>query len=449
MKPMIKKSILFSILFAISVVSGNCQEKMVDQVIAVVGDKRILYSDVEKQYYQLMAQGEKTTSETRCQIFEQLLVQKLLVNQAEVDSIEINESQVSVELDARMRYFINVMGSEKKLEDYFKKSVLEMREDLRDEIREQMLTNKMKGEIAGSTSATPSEVRGFYKSMSSSEIPYVESEVEMNQILVYPKYEEKAIFEVREKLLNLRQRIIDGENFATLAVLYSEDPGSATRGGDIGWSAKTELDPEYSKAAFGLKKGSVSKIVESSFGYHIIQCLDRTEDRVYTRHILMKPKITTDVKQIAISRLDSIVFLIKSDSLKFEQAAMFFSEDKDTRLNGGQMVNPKGGPCWLMNEITNQDYPVIKNISVGEISAPFESIDAKGKTVYKILLLKKRTNPHIATPEDDFNLLKAMAVEKKQTDLVNKWVEDKIITTYIRIAPEYRNCEFSIKGWLK
>jgi peptidyl-prolyl cis-trans isomerase SurA len=446
---MTKRNSFFIFLLILSCTIGKSQVKMIDQVVAVVGDKRILYSDIEQQFYQLIAQGEKTTSETRCQIFEQLLIQKLLVNQAQVDSIEITESQVDANLDSRMRYFVNMMGSEQKLEDYFKKSTLEIKEDFRSEIHEQMLTEKMKDEITGSISVTPSEVRGFYRSLPQTEIPYVESEVEINQILVYPKYGEKGVFEVREKLLAIRQRILDGENFATLAVLYSEDPGSATRGGDIGWVNKTDVDPEYAKAAFGLKKGSVSKIVESSFGYHIIQSLDRTEDRIHTRHILMKPKLTPEIKQQALSRLDSIVYLIKSDSLTFEKAAMVFSEDKDTRLNGGQVVNPKGGPRWNMDELAPQDYSVIKNMTIGDLSAPFESIDKDRKTVFKILLLKKRTIPHVANPEDDFNLLKEMAMEKKQGEIVNKWVEDKIRTTYIRIDPEYRNCKFSVKGWLK
>ena len=444
-----KKYLFFIFLLIVFCSPGNSQVKVVDQVIAVVGDKRILYSNIETLYYQLIAQGEKTNAETRCQIFEQLLVQKLLVNQAEIDSIEIVESQVDAELDSRMRYFVNMMGSEQKLEDYFKKSTVEIKEDLRSEIREQMLTNKMKGEITGNITVTPSEVRSFYKSLPPAEIPYVESEVEINQILVYPKYGEKAVFEVREKLLAIRQRILNGENFATLAVLYSEDPGSATRGGDIGWSAKSELDPEYAKAAFGLKKGAVSKIVESSFGFHVIQCIDRTEDRVQTRNILMRPKLTPEVKREALARLDSFVHYIKSDSLTFEQAAMIFSEDKDTRLNGGQVVNPMGSLRWKMDELESQDYSIVENLGVGDISVPYESVDSKRKTVYKILLLKKRTNPHVANPEDDFNKLKEMTLEKMQIEIVNKWVEDKIRTTFIRIDPEYRNCKFSINGWLK
>jgi peptidyl-prolyl cis-trans isomerase SurA len=444
------KSFLFPVfLFFLHTGTGISQPRVIDQVVAVVGDKRILYSDVEGQYYQLIAQGEKPTAETRCQIFEHLLIQKLLLNQAQVDSIEILESQVDAALDDRMRYFVNMIGSEQKLEDYFKKTTLEIKEDFRDAIREQLLTDKMKNELTGSISVTPSEVKSFYKSLPPSEIPYIESEVEVNQICLYPKYGEKAIFEMREKLLAIRQRILDGENFATLAVLYSEDLGSATRGGDIGWASKADLDPEYAKAAFGLKKGAVSKIVESSFGYHIIQCVDRTEDRVQTRHILMKPKLTLEEKQEAYNRMDSILFLIHSDSLTFEQAAMRYSEDKDTKLNGGQLVNPRGGARWKTDELDNRDYLVIKNMNVGDISEPYESIDSKGKPVIKILLLKKRTKPHVANPEDDFNTLKEMAAQKKQTEIINDWVEEKIQTTFIRIDPEYRNCKFTIKGWLK
>jgi peptidyl-prolyl cis-trans isomerase SurA len=444
-----KKNLSLILLIFLYVGAGKSQPRVIDQVIAVVGDKRILYSDVESQYYQIIAQGEKPTSETRCQIFEQLLIQKLLLNQAEVDSIEILETQVDAALDERMRYFVNMIGSEQKLEDYFKKTTLEIKEDFRDAIREQMLTDKMRNELTGSISVTPSEVKSFYKTLPQAEIPYVESEVEVSQISIYPKYGEKAVFEMREKLLAIRQRILDGENFATLAVLYSEDPGTATRGGDVGWSAKAELDPEYAKTAFGLKKGSVSKIVESSFGYHIIQLLDRTEDRVQTRHILMKPKLTAEEKKEAFARIDSILLLIKSDSLTFEQAAMLYSDDKDSKLNGGQVVNPRGGARWKTDEMDSRDYSIIKNMNAGELSAAYESLDTKGKPVIKVLLLKKRTNPHVANPEDDFNKLKEMAAQKKQIEIVNKWVEEKIQTTFIRIDPEYRNCKFTIKGWLK
>jgi len=424
--------------------------RIIDEVVAVVGDKRILYSDIEQNFLQLKAQGEKVDDYSKCSILENMLIQKLLLNQSEIDSLQVTDSQIEGELDNRMQYFINAMGSEEKLETYFNKSVLEIKEDLRDEIRQLLLTNSMRSKITEGLTVTPSEVRNYYKNLPPDSLPYINAEVEYNQILIHPRSNEQSTIEVREKLLGIRERIMKGESFATLAVIYSEDPGSAVKGGDIGWLAKAELDPEYAKAAFALKKGAISKIVESSFGFHLIQCLERTEDRIHTRHILLRPKISIQERQDAITRLDSIVRLVRLDSLKFDLAAIKYSEDEDTRVNGGQTVNHyKGGTRCGMDEFQPAEYNIINNLKIGEISDPYESIDSKGKPAYKVIWLKNRTNPHVGNLKDDYNLFKAKALQEKQGETVNKWVEDKIRTTYIRISDKFRTCPYSLQGWLK
>ena len=440
--------ILFLLVFGLPVTFG--QSWIVDEVVAVVGDKKILYSDIEQGYLQLKAEDNKVDESTKCTIFEQLLMQKLLLNQAEVDSIEVTDSQVDAELDNRMQYFINAIGSEEKLEDYFNKSTIEIKQDFRGDIREQLLTRQMRSKITEGLSVTPSEVKAYYKSLPADSLPYIDAEVEYNQILIYPKSSEQAIINVREQLLVLRERISNGESFATLAVIYSEDPGSATRGGDIGWLAKAELDPEYAKAAFALKKGAISRIVESSFGFHVIQCLDRTDDRVHTRHILLRPKIAADEKTQTIEKLDSIVRKVRLDSLRFEIAALMYSQDEDTRVNGGQAVNMfRGGVRWRMDEFEPAEYRIINNLKVGEISDPYQATDSKGKLVYKVIWLKNRTNPHVGNLKEDYNLFKSRTSSIKQNEIVNRWVEDKIKTTYIRISDKYHGCPFELEGWLK
>jgi len=443
---------IISLLFIFSflqTVDLPCQEKIIDQIIAVVGDKKVLLSDIEKQYQQLVAQGIKITDNLRCQIFEELLSQRLLLNQAEVDSIEVTDVETELQLDQRLRFFINQVGSEENLVEYFNKSILEIKEDLRDAIREQILVEKMRSDIIGGLSVTPSEVKSFYKSIPKDSIPYVNSELEIDHIVLYPSTSEEAVYEVRETLLDLRQRIINGERFSTLAVLYSEGP-SAPKGGDIGWSNKADLDPEYAKAAFGLKKGAVSKIVKSSFGYHIIELIDRTEDRVHTRHILMKPQISITAKEQAMNKLDSIIRLIRLDSLTFKDAALRFSQDEDTRMNGGQVINEMSGTTkFALDNFTTRDYMVIKNLDIGEISDPYESEDKHGKTIFKAVILRSLSNPHVANLKEDYDLIKQMTMYNKQSEIIDGWIKEKIESTYIRLDNNYRSCNFRIVGWLK
>ena len=426
------------------------QARIIDEVVAVVGDKKILYSDIEQNYLQLKEQGDRLDENTRCAILEQMLVQKLLLNQSEVDSIEVTDSEVEGELDSRMQYFINTFGSQEKLEEYFNKSIIEIKKDFRSDIRDMVLIRKMRNKITEGMSVTPSEVKAYYKSLPPDSLPYINAEVEYNQILIYPKSSEQAIINVREKLLNIRERISNGESFATLAVIYSEDAGSAVKGGDIGWLAKTELDPDYAKAAFALKKGGISKIVESPIGYHLIQCVDRTEDRIHTRHILIRPKVGEDEKNLAIARLDSIVRLVRLDSAKFSTEAMLHSQDKDTRVNGGQAVNPmRGGIRWAMDEFEPTEYAIVNELKVGEISDPYATLDNNGRIVFKIIWLKDRTNPHVGDLNSDYNLFKSKALQIKENEKVNEWVKEKIKTTYIRISPNFARCSFTTQDWFK
>lgn len=424
------------------------QTYIVDAIVGVVGKNQILYSDIEDQYLQLQAQNVRPMP-NRCDILEELLSQKLLVNQAEVDSIEVNEAEVEVELEQRISYFINQIGSEEKLIEYFGKSVLEIKEDMRDAIRDQLLMQRMRMQITADADITPKEVKEFYNKLPPDSIPNIDSEVEISQIVIYPSSSEEAIFEVKDKLLKMRERIINGENFATLAVLYSECP-SASKGGDLGWTAKAELDPSFAKAAFALKKGQVSKIVESTFGFHIIQLIDRSEDRVHSRHILLKPKISYEEKDKAKARLDSIMHLVRTDTLKFDRAAMYFSMDEDTRMSGGLRINPESGNTkFIISQFDTKEFYILRDLKVGEISDAFESTDNKGKVVFKTIQLKSKSEPHKANLKQDFELLKGMAMQKKEGYIVDNWVAEKIKSTYIQVNEPYNDCSFRIKGWLK
>jgi peptidyl-prolyl cis-trans isomerase SurA len=435
------------LIFSGIILKLGAQPYLADKIVGVVGKNEILYSEVEDQYLQLLAQRTQP-SPTKCSVFEDLLAQKLLVNQAEVDSLVVDQAQVEMELEDRISYFINQIGTEEKLIEYFGKSILEIKEDMRDAVREQMQMQMMRSEIISGITVTPAEVKSFYKDLPEDSIPYIDSEVEISQIVIYPSTSDEAVFDVKERLLELRERIVQGENFATLAVLYSEGP-SSSKGGDIGWASRSDLDPAYTKAAFALKKGQVSKIVESSFGYHIIQLMDRTEDRIHTRHILMKPKISFEEKEKAINRIDSIVTIVRTDTLTFDKAALYFSMDEDTRMNGGVRVNPyTGNRRFQLDQFDTKEHYIIRNLKPGEISEPYESTDEKGNLLYKVVRLNSKTEPHKANIKQDYELLKNLTMQAKQSEVVDEWVQDKISSTYIRINDPYKSCSFRLKGWL-
>lgn len=452
MKISFLKQILLALILVFFVKISSSQEKMmIDRVVATVGNKIILQSDIENQVLQMVSQGYTIQSGVDCEVLQQLLIQKLLLTQAEIDSIEVGASRVEAELESRLMYFVRQIGSEKKLEEFYNKSIIEIKEDFRPLIEEQMKTQSMQQSLVSGIDISPKMVEKYYKDLPEDSIPMINTQYEISQILVYPTQNVDARNEAREKLLSLRQRIIDGERFSTLAVLYSEDPGSSRRGGELGFMSKNELDPEFAKAAFRLKDdGGISRIVESEFGFHIIQLIAVESNQVNVRHILIIPKVDIEQKIEAKNKLDSISNLIKLDSISFKMAALKFSEDEQSKLNEGLMVNPANmSTRFMLDEFPTNEFNIIKDLKVGEISQPFESRDETGKVVFKIVKIKKRVETHRANLKDDYEQIEQLTLMGIRLDIVEKWVQEKKKKTYIHIDESFLKCEFLKDGWIK
>jgi peptidyl-prolyl cis-trans isomerase SurA len=441
MKRMKKLTGLVAGIMASALVAG--QPMIIDRVIGVVGDFNILQSDIEQQYLQMKMSGMYMEPDIRCLIFNQFVEQKLLMAQAKIDSVEVGPDMVEMQMESRLDYFIGQFGSEEEMEDYFNKSIFDIKDDLREAIQEQMITQKVSASITEDVSTTPSDVKSFYRSLHPDSIPYINTEVQLAQIVAYPAYSEEAVFQVKERLLELRRRVQEGEDFGTLAILYSEGP-TASRRGELGFMMRSELDKAYADAAWALKPGQVSKIVESAFGFHLIQMVERRGDRANTRHILMNPKADANAKQKAINKLDSLKTLIDADSLSFDLAAKRYSEDANTSVNGGLLVNPQTTAArFELDQLPTKDYYMIRNMEVGELSAPYETTDQKGKTCYKMLYLRARTEPHRANLKQDYLLLQEMALQVKIMEVMQQWYADKKETTYIRVDDSFKGCSLS------
>jgi len=416
------------------------QPVVIDRVVGIVGDFNILQSDVEQQFLQMKMSGVYMEPDTRCRIFNYFIEQKLLLAQAKIDSIEVGPAMVEMQMEARLDYFISQFGDEAEMEAYFNKSIFDIKDDLREAIGEQMLTEQVKNTITEDVSTTPSDVKRFYRSINPDSIPLVNTQVQLAQIVAYPKYSDEAIFLVKERLLELRKRVMEGEDFGTLAILYSEAPEAARRG-EIGFMTRNELDKAYADAAWALKPGQVSKIVESSFGFHIIQMIERRGERANTRHILMNPKADANAKQKALNKLDSLRTVIENDSASFDFVAKWQSEDPKTSVNGGLIVNPRTmASTFELDELDTKNYYHIRNMQVGDVSEPFESTDQNQKLCYKLLHLKSRTEPHRANLKQDYLLLQEMALQQKNNDVMQEWYEDKKATTYIKVGAPFRDC---------
>ena len=430
----------------------TAQKNVVDKIVAIVGEEIILKSDIENAYLQEQGQGlVSSSSDYKTELLEKQLIQKLLLAQAQIDSISVTEEQVENAVANRIEYFISNIGSQERLEAYFGKSLEEIKDDMRGPLRELLITEQMQQKIVEKIRITPSEVRNYFKRLPKDSLPEMPDRYELQQIVLRPRISDAEKERIRERLREYRDQILKGEKtFNTLAVLYSEDPGSATRGGELGYIPRNQLDPAFAEAAFNLKPGKISKIVESEFGFHIIQLIDRQGEKINVRHILLQPKIAEEEKEEALHRLDTIRQYINEDKMTFEEAAMYFSSDKQTRNNGGLVADPQTGESRIARaNIPGEMAKEINNLKVGEVSMPFVTHSERGLEEYKIVKVKEFYPRHRANLEDDWQNFELMLTNEKQMDKLEKWVKEKQANTYIHIDEEYRKGKFRYDGWIK
>jgi peptidyl-prolyl cis-trans isomerase SurA len=424
-------------------------------VVWIVGDEAILKSDVESERLNAQYEGRKLDGDPYCIIPEELAVQKLFLHQAELDSVEVSEQEILGELERRMNYLIDQIGSKEKMEEYYNKTSTQIREMFRENIRNGMTVQKMQREIIGDIKIVPADVRRYFKNLPQDSIPFVPTQVEVQIVTLEPKIPQEEIERVKKALRDYTDQITKGEiAFSTLARLYSEDEGTRRRGGELGFMGRGQLVPEYANVAFNLQDpAKVSKIVESEFGFHIIQLIEKRGDRINTRHILLKPKVEEKDLEAAINRLDTIAKDIRNEKFTFDEAATFLSHDKDTRNNHGLMANPNSGTARFemqeLAQVSQEVAKVVDGLNVGEISEPFTMINNKGKEICAIVKLKARIDGHKATITEDYQRLKSIVQAKLGDEKLQKWIKDKQKSTYVRINEDWVKCDFKYPGWVR
>ena len=417
---------------------------MIDKIIAVVGEKPILYSELQAQVQQIQAQNGVVDTNLKCAILEDIILQKLLLNQAEKDSIEVTDAQVDQELDKKIRFFVNQIGSVEELEKYLGKSITQIKDDFKDRIREQLLVQQMQSKLAGEIKVSPAEVKEFYNKIPKDSLPFVESEIQVAQILRKPPINIAEKERVRKELTDIRQKILDGKSFASMAAFYSEDVGSAAKGGELGFVGRGDLVPEFEAAAFELKGKEISPVIESTYGFHIIQLIERRGETINVRHILLSPKPSaTDLDKARI-QLDSVLREVRLGTISFEEAANKFSDDAESKNNGGVMVNTASGSTFF--EISQMDqslFFVVDKLKEGEISDPVLVRAGEKKEAYRIVMLRSRTKPHVANLDDDYQKIMAAAENEKREKRVQDWIARKRKSFYVRIDPMFNECDFA------
>lgn len=436
------------IAFLFLAIITKAQPQVLDKVVAIIGKNPLLLSEIETTLVQQKEQKEKKeiTQADRCKIFEDLLFQKLLLSQADRDSIVVADAEVEGELNRRIQYYVGMLGSEEKFEAFYGKRISVFKDELRDDVRNQLLAQKMQQKVTGEAKLTPSEVRAFYGTLPIDSLPLVNSELEIGHIVRKPPISDDAKKAVRAQLETYRQRVVNGESMSVIAALYSEDPGSAKNGGRYESVMRGQMVPEFEAVAFRLKAGEVSEIFETSYGYHFMQVVARKGESVDVRHVLMSPKISQLEVLKAKEELDSIRELIASGQIKFADAALRFSTDKDTKQNGGLLINPNANSTkWELDEIGEMDQNLVfmleNQMKVGDVSPVIQYNSSDGKQAWRIVYLKSRTEPHKANMQDDYIKLLNMATFERQKKSITDWITKKSKSTYIKIDNEFNSCK--------
>lgn len=424
---------------------------LVDKTVAVVGNEMISLSQLEQEILYMRMQGMFSDKNMRCEQLERMLESKLFLMQARVDSLSVNQEMVNSSLAQRMDQVRTNFGGDEAVENFYGKPLYKLRQEWRQQLEDMTLTQQMQSQIASKIpELTPQDVKDYIKNTDPEDLPMVPIKYQLSQICIYPD-REAANLAVKEKLLSIRERIINGEKFSTLARIYSEDPGSARKGGELGMASKSIFWPAFSDAAMSLKPGVISQIVETPDGFHIIEVIDKKGDMFNARHILIKPQYTEQDKEKAFKTLDSLKTEIHNNAVTFSLAAKFYSQDAATKTNGGQMADPNTGSSYFeIDQLKPEDYAAIKNLKEGEISEPVESKDNEGRdgnTVYKIIRVDKIIPAHPASFENDYSTMLEEAKMKKQNEAIDEFIDSKIKTTYITIDPIFKDCDFSREGW--
>jgi peptidyl-prolyl cis-trans isomerase SurA len=444
----IKNSLVVLMFLVLPVLNGFSQ-KLVDGIIAVVGDEIILRSDLENQKIQAKAQGVLLGENVNCVVMEDLLYEKLLLHQGGIDSVEVSEAQIQSELDKRINVFIEQIGSREKLEEYYGKSINEIKSEFYDVLKNQMIVRNVQYEITKDVNITPSQVHEYFISIPEDSLPLINAEVEVAHIVKFPPENYEETRRIKKRLQDFKDEVLAGKDFATLAVFYSEDPGSAVKGGELGMQSRGTFVSEFDAVALSLKEGQISDPFKTQYGYHIMQLMEKQGEKYSARHILLKPKVSQEDLQKAKTALEEVYNLIKLDSLTFEQAAVRHSDDEESKNQNGNLVNYAIGTTrFEMSQLDPQIFLTIDTMKVGQMSRPAFMQTRDGKKAYRIIKLKTRTEAHRANMVDDYQIIQEAARSMQSGKAIQEWIENKISITYIRMDDEFRTCPFEYK-WNK
>ena len=420
----------------------NAQE--IDKIIAIIGDEIVLRSEVENQYLQYISQGVTSNEELRCEILEDLMTQKLLIFSCKQDSISVTKEEIEQEVETRVNYYVDQIGSIEKVEQYFEKDIYQIKKVLSELVEDQFLIQRMQSSITKDVKITPFDVNEFYEKIDKSELPLIEDRYKLSQIIVKPKMSEDQINKLTDRLNAFRKRVLNGEDFKVLAALYSDDPGSANNGGEIGFVSRGTFVPEFEKVAFRLKKGEVSEIVKTNFGYHIIQLIERRGDQVNVRHILLKPKYSSTSLQNARLRIDSIYNKIKNNEISFSQAIKSYSDD-DTKNNNGLLINPSNGSStYTIAELGSSIKYLIEGLNEDDFTKPVK-VESNEGSIYRILNVVEKISSHTANLDLDYDFFQTQALNFKKQEKLDEWIEKRIKNTYVELKEIDKNCKSSYK----